>query len=285
MKKVDLHIHTNFSDGLLTPKEILEMAKKNKVEIMAITDHDTFDGYREVKQIAGDYGIELIPGVEISTSYKNKDVHVLAYYPDVDNKRLNVVLDEIQHGRFNRAKKILASLEGLELPLRLDRIIELAGKNDLIGRPHIARAMVDAGYVKNKNEAFDKYLGEGCEAYHPKPSPATKEIIKIIKNAGGISILAHPQTLNDDLIVQEIIAMGIDGLEVFYAKSSAETKERFNKMALENNIIRTGGTDFHGDSFDEEVFVRYKGPYSIYLELSARMKKKKTILKRIYEKI
>ncbi|MCK4956458.1 MAG: PHP domain-containing protein [Candidatus Cloacimonetes bacterium] len=285
MKKVDLHIHTSFSDGIYTPKKILELARKNNVEFIAITDHDTFSGYHEAKKIVADYGLELIPGVEISTSYKNVDVHILAYYPDVKNKELNEMLNNIQLGRFCRAKKILASLNDLNMPLELDRIIELAGENDLIGRPHIARAMIAAGYVQNKNEAFDKYLGDGRKAFHPKPSPSPEKIIKIIKKAGGISVLAHPQTLQNDDLVYDIIGFGIDGLEVYYGKSGFDITKHYEAIALENGLIRTGGTDFHGEGYDKQVFESFVAPDSVLKELKARKKKVNNIFKRIYEKI
>lgn len=270
MKKIDLHVHTNFSDGLLTPKEVLEMAKKNNVQIMAITDHDTFAGYEEVKDIAKNYGVELIPGVEISSQHKNVDVHVLGYYPDIDNEALSKELYKIQHGRFDRAKKILKKLDDLDLPLSLEKIIALAGKNNLIGRPHIARAMIELGYVRNKNEAFDRYLGEGCKAYCPKPSPSPKEVIKLIKDAGGIAVLAHPQTLGSDDLINDVIEMGIDGLEVFYAKSSYQTTTHLDEMAQQNGLIRTGGTDFHGEGFDEEIFESYQAPASVFEELQCK---------------
>ena len=285
MRKIDLHILTTFSDGLLTPEEILKMAKKNNVQIMAITDHDTFAGYEEAKEIAQDFDIERVPGVEISTMHKGVDVHILAYYPDTNNKELRAQLDEIQHGRFYRAKKILAKLNVLGFELSLKKIIELAGKNNLIGRPHIARAMVDLGYVSNKNEAFDLYLGEGTKAYEPKPSPAPDKIIKLIKAAGGVAVLAHPQTLGSDEMIYDIIEMGIDGLEAFYGKSTYFTTNHLDEIALKNGLIRTGVTDYHGDSYDDEVFKAYKAPKSVIIELKAKYKSRKNIFKRMYEKI
>ncbi|MFO7895966.1 MAG: PHP domain-containing protein [Candidatus Cloacimonadales bacterium] len=272
MKKIDLHVHTSFSDGLLSPQEILELAKKNNVKIMAITDHDTFAGYEEAREIVADYQIELLPGVEISTTHKDTDVHILAYFVDVEDSALNQELEKIQQGRFRRAQKIVQKLAEFGLNLSLEKIIKLAGKNDLIGRPHIARAMVDAGFVANKNEAFDLYLADGGKAYYPKPSPDPAKIIQLIKAAGGVSVLAHPQTLGDDALIFDIIAMGIDGLEVFYAKSSYETTLHLDEMALKNGLIRTGGTDFHGDSFDEEIFQVFEAPASVILELKAKHK-------------
>jgi len=285
MRKIDLHVHTNFSDGLLTPRQVLEMAKENNVQIMAITDHDTFAGYEEIKDIAKDYDVELIPGVEISTTHENVDVHILAYYPDLNDKALNEELSKIQQGRFSRAKKILAKLSELGMELSLENIINLAGKNNLIGRPHIARAMVEAGFVENKNEAFDRFLGEGAKAFAPKPSPSAKRMIELIKAAGGVAVLAHPQTLGSDKLINDIIEMGIDGLEVFYGKSTYFTTTRLDEIALQNGLIRTGGTDFHGDGYDEEVFKAFKAPKSVMLELKAKLKGRKNIFKRIYEKI
>jgi predicted metal-dependent phosphoesterase TrpH len=252
----------------------LDLAEKNKIEILAITDHDTFAGYEEAREMAADYQIELLPGIEISTTYKDTDVHILAYFVDVNNQVLNQELEKIQQGRYRRAEKIVKKLAEFGINLSLEKIIKLAGKNDLIGRPHIARAMVEAGFVANKNEAFDIYLADGGKAYYPKPSPDPARIIQLIKAAGGVSVLAHPQTLGDDALIYDIIAMGIDGLEVFYAKSSYETTMHLDGMALKNGLIRTGGTDFHGDSFDEEIFQVFEAPESVVAELKAKYKQR-----------
>lgn len=260
MRKVDLHIHTNFSDGLMTPKQVLELAKERDFALLSITDHDTLDGYREALKIIQNYDFELIPGVEVSSHYKEKDIHILAYNIDPENKKLNLLLDQIHGGRLLRAKKIIARLAELDLLISLDKVKSLAGEKGLIGRPHIARAIVEAGYCKSTMEVFDNYIGDGCPAFVAKPAPSVKKVIKTIKKAGGISVIAHPYIINDDTIVDDIIKMGINGLEVYCAKSDLNNIKHYEDIAIENNLLRTGGSDFHGDEYEKRFLGKVEIP-------------------------
>ncbi|MBC8384780.1 MAG: PHP domain-containing protein [Candidatus Cloacimonetes bacterium] len=267
MKKIDLHIHTNGSDGLYSAQEVLELAHHNKYNVISITDHDTLDGYNEALKYIGDYDIELIPGVEISCIHNNQDVHMLAYNFDPKDEKLGSLLNSIHQGRFVRAKKILQKLQNMGIDLPFEKIEELAGENGLIGRPHIARALIEMKYCNTIKEVFDIYLGEKCPAYEPKPAPSTKKAIKMVKKAGGVTVLAHPFTLGNDALIYELINIGIDGIEVFYTKHSDEKVDFYNEIALKNNLIRTGGSDFHGDGFDLQNFGFYSAPEFVYDEL------------------
>jgi len=260
MRKVDLHIHTNFSDGLMSPKQILELAKENDFALLSITDHDTLDGYREAKKIIHEYDFEMIPGVEVSSHYKDKDIHILGYNVDAENKKLNQLLDQIHEGRETRAKKIISKLAELDLLISLDKVKDLAGEKGLIGRPHIARALVEAGYCKNTIEVFDNYIGDGCPAFVAKPAPSVKKVIKAIKKAGGVSVIAHPYIIQDDFIVEDIIKMGVNGLEVYCAKSDLNNIRHYEEIALEHNLLRTGGSDFHGDEYEKRFFGKIEIP-------------------------
>ena len=271
MKKIDLHIHTKFSDGLLSSKEILKLAQERKLDVISITDHDTLDGYKIASKIVGDYNLQLIPGVEISSNYHGKEVHILAYNFDPDNKKLLELLKYIQRGRFLRAKKMVDKLQEMGINIDLNEVRKLTGEKDLIGRPHIARAMVKAGYCVDKQEAFNNFINDNGPAYFAKPTPSPKKIIKTIKKAGGISVLAHPYTLKSDAIIYDLVEMGLQGMEVYYAKTDLDIIAHYERIACEYNLIRTGGSDFHGDEFDIEIFGVFTAPELVMEEIENRM--------------
>ena len=267
MNKVDLHIHTNYSDGIFSPQEVLEFAAKSKYNIISITDHDTLEGYFEVKKVTYDYGIKIIPGIEVSSIYQERDIHILAYDIDVENKYLLELLQSIQKARLVRAKQILHKLDDLNIHIDFERVSMFAGKNDLIARPHIARAMVENGSCKSTKEAFDKYLGNESPAYVLKQTPSVKEIIDAIHDAGGVAVLAHPHTMMNDNFIDDFVQMGLDGLEVFYAKYDQALVDYYDEIAMKNGLIRTGGSDFHGEIADFEYFGEYSAPHYVVEEI------------------
>jgi len=195
----------------------------------------------------------LIAGVEISSEYQNRDIHILAYNFDLGNTKMKKLLHKIYKGRFVRAKRIIKKLADFGIDIDLREIKKVAGQRNLIGRPHIARVLMEKGYFKHPQEVFDKYLGDGGKAFVPKLTYTTQKVIRKIQQAGGVAVLAHPHLLKNDDMVEEIIEMGIDGLEVFYYKCSPVQKERYEKMALKNGLIRSGGSDFHGFVKDEAL--------------------------------
>ncbi|MDN5354257.1 MAG: 3,5-nucleoside bisphosphate phosphatase [Candidatus Cloacimonadota bacterium] len=273
MGKIDLHIHTNCSDGVFSVKEVLEMAGNNSYTPISITDHDTIEAYDTAFPIAQAMGIELIPGVEISSEYKTRDVHILAYNFDLENKTFRKLLHKIYKGRFVRAKKIIKKLANSGFNVNLKEIKKVAGDSNLIGRPHIARVLMEKGYFKHPQIIFDKYLGEEGKAFVPKLTFTTEKVIKKIQEAGGVAVLAHPHLLKDDKMVKEIIEMGIDGLEVFYYKCTEQEKERYNNLALQHGLIRTGGSDFHGFMKDDAL-QNFSAPPLVLAELN-KMKRSK----------
>ncbi|OQX70968.1 MAG: hypothetical protein B6D62_03075 [Candidatus Cloacimonas sp. 4484_275] len=275
MKKIDLHIHTGCSDGIFSVEEVLDLAEKYEYDEIAITDHDTIEGYKKALEIMKikEYRFKLIPGVEISCSQKNQDVHMLAYYFDTQNQKLLNLLNSIQNGRFVRAQQILSKLERMGIKINFARVQEIAGKNGLIGRPHIARALIEIGCCSSIKEVFEIYLGENCPANVPKPAPNAKKAIKTIHKAGGLAILAHPFTLDDQSVIYDLINFGLDGIEVFYTKHSEDKIEYYNEIALKNNLVRTGGSDFHGDGLDLMNFGYYSAPEFVSEELLQKLKK------------
>ena len=260
MKKIDLHIHTHYSDGIFSPIEILDMANKNNYNVIAITDHDTVEGYDYALQFVNKFDIKLLPGVEISSFYMDKDVHILAYNFNPKDKELNSLLKKIQDGRMKRAEKIIDKLKGLGIYVQMDKVKAMAGKSNLIGRPHIARVLVKNGSCNSNKEAFDYFLGNDSPAYVKKDTPTIEEIVRVVNNAGGVTVLAHPHTLFNDDYVREILNIGVGGIEAFYSNYYEKTIEHYCNIADEFGVIKTGGSDFHGDLNDFDIFGEYSAP-------------------------
>ncbi|MCD4817461.1 MAG: PHP domain-containing protein [Candidatus Cloacimonetes bacterium] len=275
MNKIDLHLHTNYSDGIFSPKEVLELAAKNEYTIISITDHDTLDGYRAAQEINHKYDLKILPGVEVSSYYKNRDVHILAYDIAPDDQEFNELLEYIQKSRYIRAERIIENLEKLGISVDFERVKALAGKNVLIARPHIARAMVENGTCKSTQEAFDNYIGNESPAYVLKKTPTVDEIIESIHRAGGVAVLAHPHTLFNDSYIYDFVEMDLDGLEVFYAKYDEHTVDHYDEIAQKNNLIRTGGSDFHGMLNDFNYFGDRSAPHYVVEEIKYRAKRYK----------
>ena len=273
MDKLDLHIHTSYSDGVFSPRELLEMLQQYSYELISITDHDTIEGCIQGMKLAAHYDIRILPGVEVSSLCWGRDVHILAYGFDVKNKSFKSFLHGIEKGRLKRAKKIVKLLAALGLSLDFRDVLNLTGKLNLVGRPHIARALIDAGYCRDSRDVFDNYIGEGQSCYVPKPAPEAGVVIEAIKKAGGISVLAHPYVYRDDDLVQHLIDIGIQGLEVFYSRHTVDETARYKKMADDHGLIKTGGSDFHGHGSDLNFFGFFSAPPSVAEDLSEYIKK------------
>ncbi|HOE91054.1 MAG TPA: PHP domain-containing protein [Candidatus Cloacimonadota bacterium] len=272
--KIDLHLHTNYSDGKLSPEKLLKFAWENHYEFLSITDHDSTLGYQEACNFLSVYPLELIPGVEISTNYQTTDVHILAYYFDVNNEELVDMLKKIYDSRYGRAKQIVQNLNQLGIDLQWEDVLKYAGKHKYIGRPHIARALIENGFCKTIKSVFDNYLNNDSPIYVPKYRIDTAHAIEIIKNAGGIPVVAHPGRLEDDNLLYEFIDMGIEGIEVYYASHSTGQIKFYEQIALEHNLIRTGGSDFHGSDF---YYLNYSAPDICIKELKSKYNHKRGI--------
>ena len=265
--KIDLHLHTSFSDGKLSPQALLRNAAENHYSYISITDHDTFMGYLDAQKYIHKYNIELIPGVEISTMLDHTEVHILAYYCDLGNEALNNLLQEVYDSRYGRAMQMVKNLEAFDIYLDWQDVLVYAGENKYIGRPNIARALLEHGFVKTFKEAFDRYLHNDSPAYVPKLKVDTEYVIQTIKKAKGLSVLAHPVRLPDDSLIFTCIDMGIDGLEVYYAAQDTSQTRLYEQIAVENKLIRTGGTDFHQGELSN--LVNYSAPDICIKELKA----------------
>ena len=243
----DLHVHTTASDGVLTPVEVILQAVQCGLTGMAITDHDTLDGidtarlFIEAEQIP----LDFIPGIELNTDYGDYEVHILGYFITDPDGRMTERLDYIKRERWSRAEKIVAKLNRLGVNITMDLVEQCAG-GQLIGRPHIARALISLGLAVTEEDAFHKYIGYGRPAYVRRYKFTPAEAIALIRQAGGISVLAHPGLINDQAKVRQVIAMGIEGLEVYYPEHQPAQVEQLAALAQNHDLLITGGSDFHG---------------------------------------
>lgn len=245
--RFDLHVHTDYSDGLYSPEKLIDLAIINDLDGVAITDHDTIDGIESALTYCKKFNnFKVIPGIEFGCIYNDEEVHILGYFIDFKNKDLVDITLELKRSRINRGAKMVEKINDLGYGLTLEDVIEYSG-NEYIGRPHIGRAMVKKGYVESVAEAFNKYLARGKAAYVERYKITIEDTISLIKNCGGIPVLAHPGLLIDKNIIKHCINSGIDGIECIHSKHSKEQTKEFNEIANSFGLIKTGGSDFHGD--------------------------------------
>jgi 3',5'-nucleoside bisphosphate phosphatase len=240
---IELHTHTTYSDGILTPQQLVARAAKNGVKALAITDHDTLHGWDEAIAAAKSYDLEIVPGVELSTVHNGRSLHILGYYPQ--RKLLEEPLAERLAGRKRRAKQMLANLEEMGYPLKLDG---LEG-NMAVGRPHIASAMIRAGYVNSNQEAFERFLGEDRPAYVHYEKFSIQAGISLILECGGIPVWAHPYLFRGGKVKEvlpELLAAGLMGLEVYHPHHGNNRVNCLKELCKEHKLLMTGGTDYHG---------------------------------------
>ena len=262
--KIDLHMHTDYSDGRLNPEELLELCRKHNYKIISIADHDNIDGYLSVKEQAPSYGIHLVPGLELSSDYEGAEVHILAYFFDDEHPALLSLLNFINENRINRARKIVKKLAELGLDLDIETLLAETGKSGIIGRMHIARALIAKKYCSTVKEAFDRYLHDRSPAFEKKVTLPADKSIEMIHAAGGISVLAHPHKLDNISVVQGLISLGIKGLEVYCPKSSSYAISLFKQLASDYNLLLTGGSDFHGELEEIQDFGKYTLPVEVW---------------------
>ena len=284
---IDLHIHSTASDGSLSPLEILNLAKDLNLGAIAITDHDTIDGAKDAISCGIPPSLKFLTGVEISAEPPpsfpfSGSLHILGYAVDLNDTFLSQTLSVLQESRRNRNPRILELLSNLGIELTLDELRNEAGDCQL-GRPHIAQLMVAKGFVKSVNEAFKKYLGNDKPAYVDKYRIDCARAIRIITNAGGIPVLAHPYLIpmkNEKMLEALIVTlkeMGLKGIESYYPEHPPDLIARYNEMADRYNLLTTGGTDFHGSIKPEIKMGSGKGdlyiPYQLYKNLISSLER------------
>jgi len=242
---IDLHIHTVKSDGTFTPTEVLETARKKKLTAFSITDHDSVDAFFDIEDQLTDSDPEYIPGLELSVTLGNSDLHILAYYFDPRSEELRNKIDEFRSYRNERGAMIVEKLNNMEVDITIDDVKKIAGKA-AIGRPHIADVIYQSGAVKSYNQAFNKYIGNGKPAYVAKKNFTPEEAISMIHNAGGIAVLAHPAIEETYQHLEMLVGLGLDGIECFHAYHKQKDIDQFKHFAERWHLVITGGSDFHG---------------------------------------
>lgn len=269
-----MHVHTVCSDGLLSPAEVIALAESLHLSAVAITDHDTVEGIESALQAAKGREIEVVPGVELSSEYDNREVHILGYWIDHKHSFLNSLLNDLRQSRFERAEKIIDKLCALGFSLDCQQVLNLAGEA-APGRLHIARAMVERGYVESVRAAFDKWLAFRRPAYVERCKLAPREAIAAIGSAGGIAVFAHPGLTGNISLLDSLVKWGIKGLEVYHPEHSFTQTMRFKLLALRRNLCITGGSDFHGSASGRTQGLGFCGVSIKELQqLKARLKKK-----------
>ena len=243
----DLHVHTTFSDGRLTPEEIVAAAKDAGLSYIAITDHDTVEGIRHLYEqgLYPSKTLHIIPGIEFSCEVDEHDVHILGYDFDIYNQALEDKVTELSESRWARFSQMVEKLQELGYAITESDVLQIAGTSHAIGRAHMARALVKKELVGSVREAFDKLLEHGQPAYVPHYRIEPEDAIALIRNAGGVPVLAHPKLVRDDAIVERMLALDFGGLEVYYPRHDEEDVARYKAMAEAHGLLITGGSDFH----------------------------------------
>lgn len=254
MPIIDLHCHTTASDGTVSPTELVRHAAERGVDVIAITDHDTVAGVAEGLRTAGEVGVRVIPGIELSTRHDSRDVHILGYFIDHTNGELLTTLDGMRSQRLQRAQQMVARLRDLGYGVTMDDVREHAG-GDVLARPHVARALVAKGIVPSVRAAFaPEFIGDGGRAYVSRAAPSSVEAIDVIRRAGGVAVVAHPGVGHHEGEVKpmspeaigELAAGGLVGLEVDHPDHPSLVRDRLNAIAHEYGLVVTGGSDWHG---------------------------------------
>lgn len=250
MARIDLHLHTRYSDGSLTPAEVVDLAHQAEVTAVAITDHDIVDGIPHAMEAAETLGIEVIPGVELSSRFNEQELHVLGYFFNWQDPTFRDHLARQRRSRQIRNPQTIERLKALGLELSEDEVKAKAG-SDSIGRPHIAQVLIDKGYVRDTRDAFERYLKQGAPAYVPRTLADTRDVITWIRNAGGVPVLAHPTwTRCQGESLYRLCAClkeaGLLGLEVFYSSHNRRQTSQYLELAKQLDLLITGGSDFHG---------------------------------------
>lgn len=241
-------MHTTASDGQYAPSDIVTLARQRGLDVIAITDHDTTEGYQEARRAVSLNGgpLEILPGIELSAEDESGDVHMLGYLFDADAPHFQQQLEQFRQDRFYRAEKIVRRLDALGLPVAWPRVVEIAG-GGAIGRPHIARALVEAGYVNSIAEAFERYIHNGGPAYVARRRMSPEEAIALIHRAGGVAVMAHPALVPGylTLLKERLIPAGLDGVEVVHPKNPEAVRLDLRGAARQYDLVMTGGSDFH----------------------------------------
>ena len=264
MRFADLHLHTHFSDGTYSPEELVGHGQRHGLEVLALTDHDTVEGCARMATACERVGIEFIAGSELTAEVHGKELHLLGYFLDTTNTKLLAEIAKFQAVRQNRIREMVVRLNQLGIPLAADAVFAIANCSSP-GRPHVGRALVQAGHCVTLDEAFERFLKKHRPAWVPKFKMSAFEAIELIHQAGGLAVMAHPGLNNTDEVIYQLAESGLDGLECFHSKHSNSTSEHYLKLAKELKLLATGGSDCHGMNKGKPLIGSIKLP-AVYVE-------------------
>lgn len=250
MKQIDLHTHSNASDGSMTPAEVIEAAKKANLKAIALTDHDTIDGIYEALEAAERFDIECIPGIELSAFYKELEIHIVGLFLNIEDEKFKKRLCDFRQIREKRNIEMIQKMQEAGIDITLEKLQETEG-NSVITRAHLARYLLRIGYIHSISEAFDKYLSPGMPFFVPKTGVSSKDCIETIRENGGVAILAHPLTYKfsrAELIecIETLKSYGLQGMETYYSTFSEADHRDMKRLADIYGLLYSGGSDFHG---------------------------------------
>jgi 3',5'-nucleoside bisphosphate phosphatase len=243
---IDLHLHTRVSDGLDTPGDLAARCAAAGLTVFSVTDHDTIGGWEEAAAAGSAVGLEFVPGVEITAVLDGQDVHVLGYFGSRRAPVLESFLDGQRADRIRRLREMIGRLASLGLPVDAEAVFGAADSRRAVGRPQLADAMIAAGQVASRDEAFSRYLGYGCPAFVPRVGSTPEAVIELITAAGGVASLAHPALLDRDELIPGLILGGLSALEAYHPDHDPDTAARYHRLASKSGLLVTGGSDFHG---------------------------------------
>lgn len=272
MRTADLHIHTHFSDGTFTPERAVKEAAKNGLACIAITDHDEVSAIKPAIKEGASCGVEVIPGIELSAEEGDYEIHILGYLIDWSLPWFGEKLIELAQVRRNRALAMLEKLKNHGILLDPDELMKSAEPGS-VGRLHIARMLYDEGFVFSIQEAFNKYIGNNCPCYVKKFQLTTKQTIEMIRNLGGVAVLAHPHSIGNDDLIEEFAKDGLGGIEVFYPEYTKSVSDYYSAIAEKFKLVLTGGSDCHGLGKARILMGEVKIPYKLVEVLKERANK------------
>ena len=269
--RADLHAHTTFSDGALSPQELVKKAQDAGLKAIAITDHDHVGALEEAVDWGKTYGVEVISGLELSATFGEKDIHILAYFFDPTDKNLLEYLQVFRKERLRRAERIVEKLNKINIPIRLNSVLEKAGEGS-VGRPHIANALLDEGLTETYHEAFAKYIGTNGPAYEKKFQLSPEEAIRLVSTCGGLSFLAHPGNYTTEAELLELIKKGLDGIEVVHPSHNETRQEYYRGVVNQYFLLESGGSDYHGGKKnDDYAFGVFSVPLHVVETMRSRL--------------
>jgi hypothetical protein len=269
----DLHLHTNFSDGTYTPEELASEARRCALRAVALTDHDTMEGCPRMAAACREAGIEFLPASELTAEWDDIELHLIGYFLDADNERLRKELARFQEVRQQRISEMAGRLNKLGVPLPAESVFALANCRSP-GRPHVARALVQGGFCRSLDEAFERFLRKGKPAWVPKFKISAVAAIGLIHHAGGLAVMAHPGLNKTDDVIPHLVEAGLDGLECFHTKHSTAMTAHYLELAEQHGLAVTGGSDCHGLSKGQPLIGTIKVPYNLVQHLRDRFYQK-----------